>query len=200
LKETGLTILNKLLLKILNSSIIQYFDKIIIVNIGLRIDEASIFNDKIKVINYSNDPLLYEMPTINLIHSFCQYNPNCKILYLHTKGILHKHSKCVNDWKDMMLHFLVDKTTECLELLESYDTVGCNYTAIPTVPKHYSGNFWWANSNYIKLLKKIPDGSVRHAAEWWLLSTSNSVNSYAIHNSEIDHYKEEYPPKVYNKA
>lgn len=194
LKETGLKVLNKLLLKVLNKNTIENFDKIIIINIGLRIDENSIFNDKIKIINYSSDPLLYEIPTINLIHTFCQYNPKSKILYLHTKGILHKNPKCINDWIDMMVYFLVDKASECLKLLDKYDTVGCNYTKLETVPAHYSGNFWWANSNYIKLLEKIPDGSFRHAAEWWLLSTNNTVNNYyTIHNSGIDHYKEDYP-------
>jgi hypothetical protein len=189
--------LNKLLFRLINSNAIQHFDKIFVVNIGLYIDANTVFNDKIKIINYSHDPLLYEMPTINLIRSFCEYNANCKILYLHTKGILHNHSKCVNDWIEMMLYFLVDKSSKCLELLDKYDTVGCNYNVSPKIPKHYSGNFWWANGDYIKLLKKIPDGSFRHAAEWWLLSTSNSVNSYNIHNSEINHYKEEYPSSCY---
>jgi hypothetical protein len=197
LKETGLHMLNQLLFRLINSNAIQHFDKIFVVNIGLKIDANTVFNDKIKIINYSDDPLLYEMPTINLIRSFCEYNSNCKILYLHTKGILHNHPKCVNDWIEMMLYFLVDKSSKCLELLDKYDTVGCNYNVSPIVPKHYSGNFWWANDNYIKLLKKIPDGSFRHAAEWWLLSTSNSVNSFSIHNSNIDHYKEEYPSSCY---
>ena len=97
----------------------------------------------------------------------------------------------------MMVYFLLDKASECIKLLDKYNTVGCNYTKSDTVLAHYSGNFWWANSNYIKLLEKIPDNSLRHAAEWWLLSTNNLANSYSIHNSGIDHYKEEYPTERY---
>ena len=94
----------------------------------------------------------------------------------------------------MMLYFVVDKCDTCLELLDSYDTVGCNYTDKPH--KHYSGNFWWATSNYIKLLKNIPDDSLRHSAEWWLLS-NEYVRSNELHNSKINHYEDEYPLQCY---
>ena len=98
----------------------------------------------------------------------------------------------------MMLYFLVNKCSECFDLLNNYDTVGCNFTITSTFQPHYSGNFWWATSNYIKSLKKIPDGSERHLAEWWLLS-NKSVKSYEIHNSRTNHYHSEYSLKLYKK-
>ena len=209
LKEKGLNILIDTINRIIHTNTCNHFDKIFIVNIGLKIDLTDLLQDKlepeikktildkIRIINYSENPLLFEIPTINLIRTFCEYNPNCKILYLHTKGISFPHNQNITDWRNMMSYFLVNKTDTCLELLKNYDTVGCNYMDTPC--KHYSGNFWWATSDYIKLLTKIPDGSVRHASEWWLLS-NNSVKNYEIHGSKINHYHTAYPFERYNPA
>jgi hypothetical protein len=92
-----------------------------------------------------------------------------------------------------MVYFLVNNCNNCIKLLEIYDTVGCNYLENPN--KHYSGNFWWANSNYVKKLSKITT-NIRHDAEWWLLSNKD-INSYSIHNSLIDHYHEENAKEKY---
>ena len=206
LKEKGLNILNDTINRIIDTNVYKHFDKIFIVNIGLKIDLTDLLQDKlepeikkaildkIRIINYSENPLLFEIPTINLIRTFCEYNTNCKILYLHTKGISFPHNQNITDWRNMMLYFLVNKSDTSLELLNNYDTVGCNYMETPC--KHYSGNFWWATSDYIKLLSKISDESVRHASEWWLLS-NNSVKSYEIHGSKINHYHTAYPFERY---
>ena len=118
-------------------------------------------------------------------------------MYLHTKGIGAPHNNKINDWTEMMLYFLVDKSSECIELLENHDTVGCNYLNRPH--KHYSGNFWWATSDYIKRLSQIPDGSVRHDAELWLLS-NYFVKYYEIHNSKVNHYHTTYPCERYKTS
>jgi hypothetical protein len=173
-KEVGINILNDTISNLINSNSIQYFEKVFVVNIGEKIDLDNFNHSKIQIINYSGNVTLFEIPTINLIRTFCEYNDNCEILYLHTKGVTCPNSKNVSDWKNMMTHFLVNKCTDCFELLKKYDTVGCNYTEAPH--KHYSGNFWWANSNYIKRLSKIPCDSKRHDAEWWILS-NDTINS-----------------------
>jgi hypothetical protein len=94
-----------------------------------------------------------------------------------------------------MLYFLVDKYKDCINKMdETYDTVGCNYKENPY--HHYSGNFWWANSNYIKTLnylnEEIPDS---HAPEFWVLQ--NSPNKYICHSSNINHYLNTYPEHLY---
>jgi len=217
LKEVGINILNELISNLINSNSIQYFEKIFVVNIGEKIDQNDFHHNKIKIINYSDDVNLFEIPTINLIRTFCEYNDNCEILYLHTKGVTCPNSKNVSDWKNMMTYFLVNKCTECFELLKKYDTVGCNYTEAPH--KHYSGNFWWANSSYIKRLSKIPCDSKRHDAEWWILSNDTVTPSTVvsgvpsltgafgygslhticeIHHSGINHYLTEYSSEKYS--
>ena len=193
-KETGTSILNDIISNLINSNSIQYFEKIFIVNIGEKLDENSFQNNKIQVINYSKNTQLYEIPTINLIRTFCEYNDNCEILYIHTKGVTHHNNTNIIDWKNMMIYFLVNKCNDCFKLLKEYDTIGCNYQESPY--KHYSGNFWWATSNYIKKLNIITNYKKRHEAEWWILS-NKSVKYYEIHNSRINHYNNCYPPEKY---
>jgi hypothetical protein len=198
LKEVGTSILNNIISNLMDSNSIQYFEKIFIVNIGEKLDANDFTCNKIEIINYSDDVNLFEIPTIDLIRTFCEYNNDCEILYLHTKGITHiKHINYIfmKHWRDMMLYFLVNKCTDCFELLKKYDTIGCNAMTHPC--NHYSGNFWWANSNYIKSLNRISDGSFnKYDAEWWLLS-NKSVRSYEIYNSKINHYHNEYPADKY---
>lgn len=198
LKEIGIDILNDIINNIINSNLIQYLEKIFIINIGENLSENMFMHEKIIIINYSDNHYLFEMPTINLIRTFCEYNDNCEILYLHTKGISYYDNKyltdCIADWKNMMLYFLVNKYANCFDLLKKYDVIGCNYTQQPF--NHFSGNFWWATSNYIKNLKILPNNCTRHEAEWWILSTK-FVKSYEIHNSLTNHYHFLYPKDKY---
>ena len=200
LKEVGTSILNNIISNFINTNtnLIQHFERIFIVNIGEKLVSSDIHfqNDKIEIINYSENTQLFEIPTINLIRTFCEYNKNCEILYLHTKGIIHNNHIFIKNWTDMMLYFLLDKCVDCFELLKQYDTVGCNYLETPY--KHYSGNFWWANSNYIKQLNMLPDDSKRHSTEWWILS-NDIVNQYEMHNSQVNHYLSEYSSEKYRK-
>jgi hypothetical protein len=198
LKEVGINILNDIISNLINSNSIQYFEKIFIVNIGEKLDANDFTCNKIEIINYSDNADLYEIPTINLIRTFCEYNDDCEILYLHTKGITHPNDKKIIDWRNMMLYFLINKCTDCFELLKTYDTIGCN--RITTTASHYSGNFWWANSNYIKSLNKISHGSAnKYDAEFWILS-NKLIRSYEIHNSDVNHYYYEYPAEKYTNV
>ena len=200
LKEVGIGILNDIIGNFINinDNLIQYFEKIFIVNIGEKIDLSDLHlqSDKIEIINYSDNIQLFEIPTINLIRVFCEYNENCEILYLHTKGVSYNNHIYIKHWRDMMLYFLLEKCLDCFELLKKYDTIGCNYMETELLTKHYSGNFWWANSNYIKKLDMLSDSSERHAAEIWILSDL-TVNSFEIYNSRLNHYHYEYPREAY---
>lgn len=187
-------ILHEILDKINKSGCINSLDYLYIINIGNEISLNST-DCKIKLINYSNNIKLFEIPTINLIKTFSIFHKNTNILYLHTKGVSYNHTyvQQIDDWKNYMLFCLVEKYNNCLDLLNIYDCVGCNYMKKPF--KHYSGNFWWTNSDYISKLSKITN-SDRHSAEWWILS-NDSANKYVIYNTQIDHYKSVYPRNLY---
>lgn len=196
--DKGPSILLEYLEKILVSGALDSLDYLYIINLGKEIKIS--LCDKIKIINYSQDVQLFEIPTINLIHLFSQFNENTKILYLHSKGITHTNTlQNVKDWANYMMYFLIDNHKICLDLLDYYDTVGCNYHNNPE--RHYSGNFWWTKSSYIKTLKPIEQDQImkwgRHTAEWWLLS-NNNVKNFVLYNSEVNHYQEPFPKELYD--
>jgi len=190
-------ILRKLLNKITESGAILALDCVYVINVG---DEIN-FNGgnslpKLKIINYSSDTQLFEKPTIKLLHLFSKFN-DCKILYLHTKGITNP-SQNVMAWVDYMLYFLVDNHKICIDLLDIFDTVGCNLQEQPK--KHYSGNFWWADSSYIKNLNPINlDSDSRHDCEWFILNSPDGefIKPFCLFDSKIDHYQTYFPQEAY---
>jgi hypothetical protein len=120
-KEIGTVILDDLIDNLTSSNLINELDNIFVINIGLPIDIHHFSNEKIKIIHFSDEMLLAENVTINIIHSFSEQNPDCDILYLHTKGITHFHDDIKfqksKDWVNLMLHFLVTNYSFCFELL-----------------------------------------------------------------------------------
>ena len=198
LKDKKLKRLDYLIDKIKNTGLINHLEAIYINNIGIPIKE-NIYGNKFNICNYSDNPQLYEIPTINKIHQFSKENTNCNILYLHTKGISYDdNDKKENDWIDMMLYFLVEKFELCLEKLQhGIQAVGCSYN-YKNNPAHFSGNFWWSESQYISKLPSLIEKTENvnpNDAEFWLCKNNPSI--YELHNSIISHYQNEYPKENY---
>ena len=207
IENVGTYRLDYLVNKLNISGCVNIFEKIYINNTGLPIE--NIYGEKYQVINYSEDTQLFETPTINLIKDFSQINPNCYILYLHTKGVSYSNEdEKVNDWINYMLYFLVEKFRICTTLLDNnYDTIGCNYSndldkecfkyTHPFPPPHYNGNFWWANSNYLRSLPSLPmDKIERNAPEFWLFKNNHVFCN--LHSSNVNHYHSLYPNNRYS--
>ena len=174
------------------------FDRIFIINIGIELNKVGkVYGENVDIIEYSDNISLFEIPTINILHSFCVRNPESKVLYLHTKGVSYKTvPEPVVDWRNMMLYFLINN--DCIKLLDEYDIVGCNYLGNPYHP-HFSGNFWWTRASYVSKLRPIRT-TVKHDAEWWIFS-ENEFNPtfYELHNSKTDHYRKLYPLEKYKQ-
>jgi hypothetical protein len=177
---------------------IKELDSIIINNIGIPLDEPfyTAQDKRIQVIQCSEDPNLFEIPTLKLISEFSKKHPCSKVLYLHSKGISYDKQSdlyaCSTDWIKMMLHFLCKHSAESLKALDTCDTTGCNLLHLPN--PHYSGNFWWANANYIKRLS-TGDLTDKMSAEWWLLTGRGSLSEQ--HHSGVNHFTERYPVSRY---
>ena len=209
IENVGTYRLDYLVNKLNSTKCIDVFDKIYILNIGLPIE--NIYVNKFEIINYSDNIFLYENPTINFIKNFSEKNANSYILYIHTKGVsFHPSNTKENDWIDFMLYFLVEQNKICISILDNnYDTIGCNYSKDidRTVdgwnrdnphryPSHYSGNFWWANSNYLRTLPLLSvENPERMAPEFWLFK--NNPIFYNLHSSQLMHYSYDYPRNKY---
>lgn len=91
-------------------------------------------------------------------------------LYMHAKGVT-SYERCLRQkkfevfknylyWRKFLEWGTIENWKTCVEKLdEGYDVVGCNYTTWPM--KHFSGNYWWSKSSYIKSINHINND------DWW---------------------------------
>lgn len=159
--------------------------------------EPDLFNDPKIVIRGTNPDInLFEVFTINLLYEDAQ-KEDFNILYLHTKGItrdpLHKS---VHDWVNYLCYFNIYKFKKCIDFLKEYDTVGVNLANEPVT--HYSGNFWWSKSSYIRKLEKCVYYCF-NSPEFWI-TEKNIGNYHCLWNVNINHYENEYPPHLYETS
>jgi beta-1,4-mannosyl-glycoprotein beta-1,4-N-acetylglucosaminyltransferase len=200
--------LDYLINKLIDTKCIDSLTNIFINNIGYKLDTNYItqfqnINNtnkcKFVITNFSQDVSLQEAVTINKMIKFSKEHKNCNILYIHTKGVRYDiNDTKQSDWINMMLYFLLNKCQTCINLLNTdYLSVGCNYhDGSKGVAKHYSGNFWWAKSNHLDKLDYIPENiDVRSLVEFHLFTVEHKY--FAIHNSNINHYLENYSTNNY---
>jgi hypothetical protein len=188
--------LDELVYTIVKTGLYSALDKIFVINLGNTIEPYQNM-DKIVVINYSSDSKLFELPAINLLNVFSKFHPMSKILYLYTKEtLINQNSLCIEDWKNLMLYFLVEQHVACLKLLDKYDAVGINYLDEPF--KKYDGNFWWARCSYLKKLPQLMSGiNQKHDVEFWVLQHPE-VKHVNIYNSNVNHFHNRYPRYIYD--
>jgi len=126
----------------------------------------------------SNAVFNNEPDTLNLmIKKANEYTENTPMLYLHTKGLSYANpdiKKNVEAWVRYLDLYVINKWEECVDSLKENDAAGGFYVEDP---KHFQGNFWWANSDYIKNLPKITNENVSqyHTGEFWILSDTSKV-------------------------
>jgi hypothetical protein len=60
-------------------------------------------------------------------------------------------------------------------------------------PKHFSGNFWWANSDYIKTLPTLDPKNIKeyNRGEFWICSNTEKIYPVSM-NGPIDLYQNYY--------
>ena len=139
---------------------------------------------------------MYETPTINLLYQHSlQEDLDFNVLYLHTKGVKHNNNNVnVNDWIDYLTYFNITKYETCINYLQEYDAVGVNLQN-GNVETHYSGNFWWTKSQYIKKLTKCEYKNY-NSPEFWL-TEKNTGKYLSLWNSNINHYSQRYEEHNY---
>lgn len=146
------------------------------------------------LLHQSKNTAQYEFPTLNMLWNHCAHN-NGSVLYIHTKGAT-RPGYTVDQWREMMMHFCVNKWQRALHHLHDHDAVGCNIQNQQN-KNFFSGNFWWAKADYIKTL---PDPNrylnSRIQAELWI--GMNPINNfYNLHSSNVNHYITPYPFEKY---
>ena len=145
---------------------------------------------KLKVRYYSDNPMEYEFPTIRLIE---EDTSNYAGLYFHTKGVTRPFEPIISHWRAWLNEAVVNNWRLHYEnVCNEYDLSSVNYL---TSPDHFSGNFYWFNSNYIFKLPKIDDldkNNRYHAEQWCCMCPDKRVFSKEFKEPGRDVFKIKY--------
>lgn len=191
---------NKTYSKIKETGLLHKIGSIFVVCVGDEKKEgAEYFAHYDKVNTYINDDSTSELSTLTMLWEFCTKNDS-RVLYLHSKGVTRLNNDNVNSWVSYMEYFCIDRHEECLDILNKYDTCGVSFADTPM--KHYSGNFWWSKSSYIRTRNKyneMQSSNIRDRrcyCEFWLMDV-DEVNYASMHQSNCDLYSINYTRERY---
>ena len=161
-----------------------------------------------------DDLTRYEYPTLRLAWEFSQNN-DAHVWYIHSKGVskipetweeekrfweqrcnypssFKAMSQNCYEWRKFMSYFILNRYRDCLRELNHSDACGVAYRSQPM--PHFSGNFWWANTEY---LRTLPDpetlrnlmidenGRDRYMAEFWIGYKNPVVKDLFPHKHNI---------------
>jgi hypothetical protein len=174
-----------------------------------KIEGICSLSNKIEVLYQIPYPELYEFLTLSFLQKMSnRMHANAKIFYIHTKGVT-KNKQCMKDWRSMLEYFVIERWMNCLNGLESNDVAGINWHlgegymgatkkkcgGVEVTP-HFSGNFWWANTSYIKKLPSIYPGiGNKYMCEFWIGKAKPRVCE--LWHSGIQHHRLEYSKSRY---
>jgi len=155
------------------SEYVQLFCNIYHKDIIFNYIEKPYDDDELLNINQSTKVIVEDF-TLDIIWNYVKnLNENEHIMYMHSKGITgvkrlieNEEQKsyfsflCVQNWRKFLEWGVIENYEKCCNALTTHDTAGVNWSFWPT--PHYSGNFWWANSDYLKTLSDPKNG------DWWI--------------------------------
>lgn len=120
---------------------------------------------------------------------------NYNLLYCHLRGVTSPGNAHIISWRKYLTEWNIGDYKTSLELLNEYDAVGVDLIAKERWPfaDHFSGNFWWATTDYIKTLPTVEEisdpnseqkATLRHNGEFWIGMGNGKLKSK--HDSEVD--------------
>lgn len=162
-----------------------------------------------------NNNHFLESDTLKSMWEFAVANDDFNILYIHTKGLSRDdYEYNVHAWRLYLEYFTIHRWSDCVLKLDKYDCVGTEWAVITSLvdpqtqqPQrnynpHYSGNFWWATSKYIKTLdpKYIYDpdkGWTKWRCEFWIGTNNPNYYSYYDTGDVVKYTQRSYSPDRY---
>jgi hypothetical protein len=191
------------------SGLLEHVDHIYICVLGnshgLESVKKIVNDGKVTILKHSTNLKLYEGFTLSALHEHCQQNTDDIVLYIHAKGVSRSRlvGNRMDDWSQLMEYYLIENYQKCLEYLKDADICGVNFHKGPL--PHYSGNFWWSTAKYINSLpsvitydtEKFTSRTKYLNNEMWITSNPNGANYICLYDSNVDHYKINYPRSKY---
>lgn len=155
-----------------------------------------------------------EYETLLELYNFSQNNPDYYILYFNSLGVSwdteENKDKLIptpygdmrrkdigknkTAWRKYLEYYNIDRWEDCIKELDQYDCVGTESAPQGFVGSethnylHFSGNFWWAKSNYIKTLDPtfmLRSKFGRFSCELWLCTNKPKCKSFYNSNKNL---------------
>lgn len=174
------------------------------------------YHSNVNIVYYNGTAEECEHPTVIFMKDMCSKSEEpFYALYLHQKGITAQNTflhTCMTQWRHLMDYWCIEKWKSCIDKLnEGYNIVGCNFSKQPV--NHFSGNQYWATSEFISTWPTLqyPSSvgfkpqiessmeSYRYDVEF-LYGRCSNLKPYSMYNSNIDHYKQDYPESLYRNT
>jgi len=212
----GKDIIERQFKKILYSGLYDRCDTIYIGYVSDNIvfpSEYILSYPKVKIIVNKN--FGYEGVTTTELKKFCDSHNNCLIMYIHNRGMSHNEDSPSEDWTLMMEYFVILRWKQSIQHLNDKYTCGCEMWSHThryyggNFTYHYSGNFWWSRSEYIKLLDfPLFNDRYSESEDWILRKVGNEIpKEYfgVLHRTSMNKYErgmvhsyiDRYPFKYY---
>lgn len=176
--------------------------------VGVLGPSVLVLPEKCEIVYTSPDVAEAELPTLDHLHQRAM-EEDFTVLYLHTKGVSSglqgKNPLAQQAWRKYMEYFVVGQWQRCLSELQAHDAVGVQWSPrTPTHNGHYSGNFWWARSDYLRTLPQVYDVELlpphnahpRMRAEFWLGSRPD-IRAKSLFQYPGNLYHEVIDPALY---
>ena len=160
-------------------------------------DDLKSFSSKISIMDYTWRQKFpdSECETLNLMKFRAEMSDkNIPMMYCHTKGVSHQHPELIrrmSAWTRYLDLYTIHNWKENVEALNNHDAAGGNWIHNPS---HYSGNFWWTNSNFLKTLPYLTQDNVKNLnrGELWIgLGDPDRLFKHKVLNP-VNHYNEYY--------
>ena len=141
-------------------------------------DVFQVLKGRKKFIIYHNpDVKVYEFFSLRIIE-YMVTKAKFYGFYIHTKACSWPNHPGGKYWRDYMNYYNITQWRTALDHIKlGYDTCGVkflNYRVKAFYRPHYSGNFFWFNSEYAKTLKPVDTMNIkdRFDAEMWMCSNT----------------------------
>lgn len=167
----------------------------------------------------------HSVPPLGEVYSVCALSDHVRtvceprwILRYHLKGITKAGTAAAavaQQWRDYYDHWCVDHWRLCVQALEhGYHTVGANWHHNPGVTAaqgHWSGNIWWARSDYLAQLPQLAlphtvcgasqlgGYQPRHDAELWIGTHPEPIRRLELHHHQHGCVYNVDPPTNYQQ-
>lgn len=163
------------------------FKKVEILDNYLKEDsEEDLSLQRTSRVDYQKSDILDEVQTLKRLEEHA-HREDAYFLYLHSKAITSPwrmrqekiYQPFINTylWRKFLEWGCVEHWKLCTDNLETHDCAGVNFNSWPA--PHYSGNFWWSKSSYIRKLPPITND------DWWNnMRATTPLNTFDSHRNK----------------